>query len=408
MARRYLKILFSILGLLVFLQVSLSLIVDPYGLFGTRLLPDSGFNSHQYRLGAQGNRVVKGLYLTQLQPEILFLGSSRVNATLNPDISFLEGHNVYNASVPGARGYELGEMARYAAANVPSVRHIIWGLDFDYFYSPEPHMADYPFSVFAGESRLSGYVRYLFSENATAGLFRYLARYLSNERLDNKINGFTQTREVEPIPVNQNDLFMRSTIVMLNIMTQVQITTRNERFERLDRLRETARQLHETGVRFTIFLQPAHIYRLQDYRLSGAWPAYEEMKRFLTDLTAEFGDGEGRFEFLDFGYLNNITSESVPEEEASTMMQWHAEASHYITPVGDNILARIFDQPLPHPVPGGFGVRPTQANIVDHLTNTRDGIDAWALDNPEFMTWLRQEWGKLTGDGAERIVEEVR
>lgn len=132
------------------------------------------------------------------------------------------------------------------------------------------------------------------------------------------------------------------------------------------------------------------------------------MKRFLTNLSEEFGGDESPFEFWDFGYLNEITAEPVPATGSSVPMRWHIEASHYNFTTGDNILARIFDQPLPHPVPGGFGIRPTQANIEDHLTNTRNGVDAWALDNPEFMTWLRQEWIKLTGDGAERIVEMER
>ncbi|MFI4995408.1 MAG: hypothetical protein ACHQAQ_06455, partial [Hyphomicrobiales bacterium] len=84
------------------LIATLGLVVDGYGIFGTRLIPASRFPPN-LRLARGWDRVTKAIEIAERQGDkILFVGDSRTQLGLDPDAPALAGVKAYNAALVGA------------------------------------------------------------------------------------------------------------------------------------------------------------------------------------------------------------------------------------------------------------------------------------------------------------------
>src|SRR6516164_6915870 len=113
-ARAYLAICSAIALAGLALIAALGLIVDAYGVFGTRLLPASRFPP-DLRLMEHWDRVAKAIELARRRgDQVLFIGDSRTQHGLDPAAPALGGVKGYNAALPGATLAEQMGIIGYA------------------------------------------------------------------------------------------------------------------------------------------------------------------------------------------------------------------------------------------------------------------------------------------------------
>jgi hypothetical protein len=78
-----------------------SVAVDPYGMFGSRLWPEKGYEKFG-RVRVAGDRIVKALILMEDRFDTVIVGSSRPLVGFAPDYPEFAGRRVYNAAFNGA------------------------------------------------------------------------------------------------------------------------------------------------------------------------------------------------------------------------------------------------------------------------------------------------------------------
>jgi hypothetical protein len=101
---------------------TLNVLVDPFAIAGTGLLPTAVENDRSVKL----NLMQK---LTR-DPEIIILGSSRARQAESAFLEKLTGHTAFNAAVTGGTAADAWVMSRYAADRFPhQKRRFVWFVD---------------------------------------------------------------------------------------------------------------------------------------------------------------------------------------------------------------------------------------------------------------------------------------
>ncbi len=155
-------------------------------------------------------------------------------------------------------------------------------------------------------------------------------------------------------------------------------------------------------LRFVIRAAHANAIDLRLYGVDRRWPRCEELisalglqphyDAWLRELVRINEEQEaaraGRppFPLWDFGDVNTITREHLPDTGDFTLMRWYWEHTHYRTNVGDLILDRILDHhESGRAVPSDFGVRLSPATIDAQVAHNRDSLAAWEAENPALV-----------------------
>ena len=119
----------SVLALLVWLHKA----VDPYFIFGNKLIP--GLNAEKPFL-VSNSRVAKPQIVSRLKPQVVYLGASTIEAGLDPDFMFSNSNpsSIFNLGISGGQFYEIYRMFQHATT-IETVNKIIIGIDFSFWTS---------------------------------------------------------------------------------------------------------------------------------------------------------------------------------------------------------------------------------------------------------------------------------
>lgn len=358
---------------------STSLAIDP---FGISPFSDVAPGANEVRLSRNGNdALIKPFDLIREQPQILFLGSSRIKRSVDPgSLNGATKRRVYNGA---ADGYllpfavsMLDEAFRYA----PSVQEVyieLFNYRLEAFYPLKfirPAEPLYPIEAFGpgatpiyritiqglvpnlmrmtvGPSARIAEVQMLYDETALgAGLkfpaFTHLSGFYPAEDapfVGDSIISWTKGRSLET-PLDK-DKVNDKLVPLLEAITA---------------------KAKQHGVRVTYFIAPFHSWVMYGYDFYHDWQNLEELKQRLARLRNVY----------DFMRFNEFTDEA-PQQR---MVYWR-DTFHFTPKLGSLVARKLLGQTIPD-LPRNFGVLLTPDNIEKELDAFRRERDAWIARNP--------------------------
>ncbi len=365
------------------------LAVDPYGVFGTRLVPDRLFAADR-RLTLGGDRVIKGLLMLAERPRTLVAGSSRVAIGFNPQSPALAGLDLYNAGLPGAAGPEILLSARVAGSRVPHLSWLVLCLDFDLFFQTEGAASDLGDSIFAGRPAAYGLIGATYAYAALETPARKLPALFAGRPIAGPVSlrGWL-VRDLAMRGKPERSMFLdeiAGMAVKSLAATQSALATENAE-QRYQDLAETLAQLLARGIAVDVVLPPVHVWRLDLIQEFGLLPAYQTWKRRLTEIVAAAGHS-GSARLFDFNVVDRLTSAS-PRDAAPFGVAEFFEPSHFLPPLGDTIFAVLQGQ-SPAGGDSGFGRQLHPATLAVHLEQTGASLAAWRLAHPDEAAEIRK------------------
>ena len=337
-------------------------IVDPYGIFNSPKI--SGFNQVK-PAKFYNDRLFKAIEITQIQPKVILLGSSRTQWGLDPQHPAFD-EPTYNLALQGANMHETLRYFQHAIANQSQLKTVVLGIDFFMF-------TDLPNKLIFKESRLEK--KYITFEDAISVLFSLDALETSQKTIEeNKtesethefLDGLLLVDPRKPLPGSLEEF---TKFIVRGFKEKDEATLSQQKLEFFQAL---VNLCQNRRIKLKIFISPAHAMQWEASRLNGEWETFEQWKREIVKIAPVW----------DFSGYNSITTEPITEQ-----MNHYIDSSHYRKEVGDVILSRILDDQT-ETVPDDFGVLLTPDNIEAHLEKIRGDRERWVKNNPEAVQLL--------------------
>jgi hypothetical protein len=364
-----------------------NLAVDPAGVHG--LVEIKGFNAEKTELMAGGGRRDKADVLGHGGFENIILGTSRSEIGLDPLSPVFEGRPTYNASLAGAYVYEIERAFSYASEH-NDLKRVVLSLDFFTFYGHMGGVGDFDESGFAsGEAAgaLSLAKRLITLDELTRS-FDTLKDNLSGKKA--AYTRFGRRLEIEGQVKRTSALdVMRKTFVKSVLYVSGSYDPSG-----MELIRSIIAACRASDIELVMFISPVHALQLENIRLAGAYPAYEDWKRSLAKLVDEDAvehPGLKPIALWDFSGYNSITAGDFPEPDyAAKDVKWYWEPGHYKKEVGDMILGRMFKDGLG--APDDFGRLVDGKNIEARLAGIRAERERYHNKRPGFINALERLW----------------
>ena len=177
--------------------------------------------------------------------------------------------------------------------------------------------------------------------------------------------------------------------------------------DRIDALERMARACRSQGVKLMAFIGPVHALQLETMRLMGLGDTYARFRRDVAKTIAKVNgeDIDGpTIDAWDFGGYEGPTLERVPRaDEPKIAMSWFLESSHFHPRLGEVMLARMLDRPMPDGAPSDFGAPLTPETIDARIAASDRERERWAREHPDEIRWLEQLYRKTASQRARRL-----
>jgi hypothetical protein len=387
---------FTALALIGFaLIAALGLVVDAYGLFGTRLIPAPRFPP-QLRLVKRWDRVTKAIEIAERRgDQVLFIGDSRSQRGLDPDSPALSGAKAYNAALVGATLAEQIVALDWSLAHDTGIKHVVWGVSFETFPFGIFPLSDYSQSAFAGNSIISGLLRHLFAYDYVVSSWRALKQARKLVRTTMKRNGVV-IYSGEPVEGSELVQFFES---------ELKSTSRNIsgplEHDALDKahadLTQTLLKLKAAGIDVDLVILPVHMWRLIFYREIGVEAQSDEWKRRLAAMVEELAKapGSGRVRFFDFERAHPFVEQPVLTSPPPGERRYYLESSHFYTWLGDKVLAKLFGKAQDaeneeEPFGRAIGKGADATSIDEDVVSARAALDRWETAHPDEVSHVKR------------------
>ena len=379
-ARRFCRIWLLTLLALGLAAAGFVLAIDPYFVFGTRLI--DGFNRYK---PATLDRIdlAKSHMLPRVAPVTLLLGTSKMECGIDPTSrSFPAGGTpIFNGGVPGTNSaYAYRELKD--ALRVAPVRRVLLLLEIAEFLPPARAEDDTPPGDFlpgwrdqAREKLLA-----LLSLDALRDSASTLAEQhgrpsgIDENGLMSDEYFLYYIRQQGPAALFEQKLHTEVAAVD-TIAQRVRADPRGNpaNLVWISRIIALSRQ---HGIALDIAIAPVHADLLRLIDRKGLWPRLALAKRALTETVRR--DGDGKVALWDFSGFDRYSTEAVPPHGALTPpMAWFWEPNHFRRALGEKMLATIYRGG------GEFGTRLTNGNMAavvarDEDARQKDRIEAAA------------------------------
>jgi hypothetical protein len=387
--RRYIYFwLAGVAGLCVLVAL-LNVVVDPYGLIGTREI--RGLNVLKPAATTR-TRIVKPVQGERAAPSTLILGNSRPEMGLDPESAVWSSDQkpVYNAGIPGASVYRSMRYGQSILAE-DSVQLVIWGLDFADFLIRADQVRDrcsWPPPEEDWESRLPVSASMLPADGwRMQRLKDYAVSILSTGALVDSLTtitsqqdggvgtrtalGFNPAQDYGPIirAEGQHVLFAQKNAEMDARLMDKDWEIVDEKCQSSEDYRsveEFLGQAKDRGIPVILFINPYHVDYLETVWRAGLWPLFEDWKRRLLRLAAD-GGAEALW---DFSLLNDYTTEAPPPPgDRQATLHWFWEPAHYKAELGELMLREMLGPPAEAQAPVGVLLR--SGTVDGHLDAQR-------------------------------------
>jgi hypothetical protein len=367
----------AVIGLIVGLGIA----VDPFGIFGTRIIPHSLFpHDRNFRSGADRTRKALELAARRQPIELLIVGSSRSFLGFDPASPVLRPLNAYNGGL-GAGGLEEAiRMVHFALAKHPEINRILWGIDSDRSLAgatDNPEVSDSPLT---GMPLARGQLRQLLASEPVSILFRAIGAMAIGTLKPDVQNDGRDVTDARDRGAGQRAATFASQLSFY--CRQMTLSGANAPELDLAPLIRTLEDLKRRGVDVDLVVYPLHLRVLAALDRVGALDHLNAFKRRLTAAvaTARGEAGRGRLRLFDFNRVNPTTAEPVPAPGAARDMRYFFESSHFTPRLGDAII-----NALAQPADTGsaeLGTILEPDTIEARLAEDRAAFEVWRDQNP--------------------------
>ncbi|MBL1264992.1 hypothetical protein [Candidatus Methylomicrobium oryzae] len=388
------KLLFLIIFLLV-LTAIINISVDPFELFGSPKI--EGFNRLKPEY-AKHVRMIKAHQVRIRQPEVLVIGSSRVDLGLDPDHPALMQTDVgaYNLALSSANIYEILRYIQHAHAVKP-LKQVVIGLDFFMFNVNKSNEPDFDELRLISNNRgwYKDIINSLLSYDGLSASLSTLthqreisvSQYLSNGFRDDSQHWKTIQKKGghRRATINNESYTLKAAdgFVFFSIENKNPISSTYEYFKQILLFCKF------NNIDLRLFISPEHARKLILIDTIGLWKIYEDWKINLTQLIKLNAPS---YSLWDFSGFNQITTEPFPElSDNLTQMRWYWESSHYKKETGNIILNKLLgkDEKERNKYPD-FGVQLTLQNIDSILEQNRAQREAYIKQNIEIIKEIKR------------------
>ncbi|MFI5013133.1 MAG: hypothetical protein ACHQAY_12390 [Hyphomicrobiales bacterium] len=379
------------------LIATLGLVVDAYGVFGTRLIPASRFPPN-LRLTRGWDRVTKAIEIAERQGDkILFVGDSRTQLGLDPDAPALAGVKAYNAALVGATLAEQIVSLDYSLAHEPGIRRIVWGLSYEEFAFGIFTWSDYEDSAFAGRGIVSGLLRHLFAHDRVMSSWKALLQARRLVRATMKRNGVA-TFSGDPVEGPAIARLFESELKGMshNILAP---RPRQAMDEAHDKLRRRLAELKAAGFDVDLVIVPLHIWRLEFFWQTGVDIQADAWKRRIAATVEGLATapGSGKLRFFDFARPHPFVEQPVYAPPPPGERRYYLESSHFYPWLGDKVLATVFGngegpEAMPGTEPFGreIGRGANSISIDGDIAMARAALDRWESTHEDEVSHIRK------------------
>jgi hypothetical protein len=344
--RMYLFQTFVLAGAVLGLIIVLGLAVDPFGLFGTRIVPERLFPHNQnFRSGADRVRKAVELAGRRAPVDLLLVGSSRTFLGFNPASSQLSPLHAYNGGLGAGGLEEAARMVQFALTYHPEIQRVIWGIDSDRFLAgatDNPEVSDSPMT---GMGLTTARLRQLLAVEPVGILFRAIGAMIVGRLKPDVQNDGRDITEARDRGASARFATFSSELAFY--CRQTLLTAPSGRVPELDLslLTQTLSTLKARGIDADVFIYPLHLRLMEAQFRAGGLDHLDEFKRRVVVALSAVGtaQGSGRIRLVDFNQVNSLTGEEVTPPGSAVDMMYYYEASHFKPAFGDAIVAELMD-----------------------------------------------------------------
>ncbi|MGA9866152.1 MAG: hypothetical protein WBQ75_06880 [Acetobacteraceae bacterium] len=376
------------LSLLCLLAIGLTVLTDPYYVFGThRSVGWNWLKPTAYNQAAAG----KTYLLERAHPRTLLLGNSRIEVGFDPKSQAWPAamRPVFNAGMSG-RDLSVSVGMLEDALVSRGLRQVLVGVDFLDFLQVDdaPASAD-PISTGMDDNRIR--VR---GDDLSPNLARLLARakdaLMATLTVDAVADSLTTIlsqhltapNTMTPLgfnPLNEyraytethgfHDLFSQK---------QAQYAARFPHYIRPDYgdpykirsfryLRQIVRAVQAKDVSLVLIVYPYHARMMDLFLQDSLWNSFEDWKRALVRVVAAL-DPEGHVRIVDFsGYDRYTTQQPSMTGHAGADPPWYWEPGHFRPALGEQMIRRLYGN-----VRNGFGRDLTPDTVESGIRTVRN------------------------------------
>ncbi len=369
----YLKVWALTTLVLLGVVAAFNLLVDPFGAY--RLIQTPWLDAHK---PLKTGRIIKAEALRHFQPDVILLGSSKVELGIDPSYPAWGAGRIYNLGLPGAYFREMMQVLDYAVAN-GHPRHVVLFLDF--FGSAENNVLsdEFPRSRFDPDTNALAYhSENLLGLDATKRSVRSILNLEQGVKPEHNFLGMR-------LDFPQNGMTRRQTFEKELVKTLSSPDAHNYRYDATiaDRLRHAIRICAAKNIELTLVISPQHAIHSELYRALGT---HQNKTRWLRDLTQAIAAEGNVCTLWDFSGYNELNTE--PVSAADGEMRWYWESCHFKKELGNRVIERI--QGVNSPETVGFGVRLDSTNLDNYLLQDEEARSAYVRRLPQDVKLVRQ------------------
>ncbi len=363
---------------------AVNLTVDPYSVFGSPRV--AGFNAQKAKASTY-TPLVKAHQIERARPVTVLLGTSRVDIGLDPVHPAWPGpaKPVYNYGLPEASILTMPQQLGHAL-QAGAVRTAVVGLEFQDFLrgqvpaGRQPDEVEGRFLALAQDRSQWRHLRQAAIDNFTAAMtlgalldsVGTVAQQRSAAAGDVTDAGLTSETPYADLVRRDghHDLFLQKDLGIVRARQQAArvLAGRLGEFAEIAQLRALIELCRTRGIELKLLIPPYPPHYLEIVDATGLWGRFEDWKRALVKVVAEYQGQPGPgLSLWDFATYDEYTTEPVPAKgDRKTTMQWFWEPVHFKKALGDIMLARMLGQDT-----RDFGVELTPATLEPRLAAAR-------------------------------------
>ncbi|MGA3403761.1 MAG: hypothetical protein ABSC95_31495 [Acetobacteraceae bacterium] len=388
----------AVVGLLTLTALA-NFSVDPYGIYGW--INIAGLNQDKTQAVDQ-SRMAKVYLVDHARPATLLIGSSRVEAGLDPESPAWpqDLRPVFNLGIPGSDPYtQLRYLQDALATTRPKL--VVIGTDFIESLTSSANLA--AASHIRGSLDFEERLRVTASGAPNGGLRLARARDIASTLLSLSALGDSISTLLSQRDVTSRKLTALGFNTAANYQGLVQTEGEYSLFVAKDRekiaeiiplpkhpqldvgpIGQSIAEALAHGSRVIVVITPGHADELEIYRQAGIMHLYDAWLRRLTETVAAAGDG--KVELWNFAGLTPYTVEKIPNQgDTHTQLSWFWETNHFKPALGNLIISRILGQG-----PEGFGEQLTLTTLPRVQAELRAQQQQYVETHPAGVTRISQ------------------
>lgn len=339
------------------------------------------------------SRVAKGEVAARDAMDVALVGDSRTLYGLDPSHPALARvGSVYNLGMPAASVEEATRLMEVLVLRNPQPPELIlWIIQPEFMVcdrQPKYH-EDYRLSrLNPAQDRLSCWLHSLWSREATKRSIDFVKRRLKNDRT--AIRGAEPESHFQPI-VSFQTFDTACQNMRATYLSQSAQPSGVEMEEPVARMFQAC---IERGIQLEVIIPPSHAVYWESLERIDWTDRVELGKRTLVELAerANCKQANSPVRIWDFSGFTGPAAEEIPWENSP--IRWHADPVHFTRPLGDAIISRVMNEPIPW---SDFGKVLTPENVDQHLAS-------WKRDLSSFAN-LQEQRRQLARGGDQQTVQ---